>query len=331
MECSVIDDDDVLNIQIDANEEILENDDNSFLDQDFDNIGDFNDTNDANELLKDIVLDNTQNESINKLAKKETIDDTLVRIRKELEQVNIKINDDSDGDFKNKYGDEYKCLAKLYNNQLKMIYSQFSQLNEEEKNEDRRSDKNNCEEPNTQLKLPNIEINYINLQKVTRLEAKLSQLETIVGVNYNNGNGNNFVDNKDFLSVTNQINQLYRQIILLKQTTSNKDAYESENLSKKKLKDILPQEVNTSNDDIEKFKNISKNDDLVELCKYLPLLPHITMRVRKLSSINNIINDEIKQINDLNRTIKQLEIQQKQWLNILNKIEKHIDKQIEEQ
>lgn len=317
MEYCEIDDDDVVAIQITAEEEVLGNDVSDATQQAVD---DLDNLMGSTNMQEDFVLDSV---STHPAVNEESLDDRLIRIRKELEEISLEIGN-------NEYHDKYKSVATLFNKQLELNYNKLSQMtaNIDANNIAKKTEAANSSSNPT--KLPAIEIDYINLQKITRLEAKLSQLEAIVGVDYTNPLSDKMSNVENFSSVTSQINQIYRQLILLQKVQSSTNISDNvESLFKKENEPLHDEQSDKRGDgDIDDTaRENTRNDNLLELIKYLPLLPHITMRMKELSSINSLITNEVKQVNEINQNIKQLKIQQNEWLKILNKIDKKISNQ----
>lgn len=216
---------------------------------------------------------------------------TLNRIEKEL--LSLKLNQNK------KHNEEYSKVQALYKRVSKAY----------ESGKDSQSVTSSSDDEITHHH-DSIDVNFLDIQRMTQLEQKVASLEEAIGFNTQEDISNDAQNDKNKGSIVMRINTLYRHLKLIKNIVDDNN----KSTSPDNLKMIA-----TSQDKeltVQSFKHLST---------YSPYINHIITRLENYSSVYGDVLDNNSRVRQWDDKIDTLIRQQDKWLELLDKLDTKLD------
>ncbi|SCU86500.1 LAFA_0E01156g1_1 [Lachancea sp. 'fantastica'] len=166
--------------------------------------------------------------------------------------------------------------------------------------------------------LPNLSIDFENGQRVMHLEARMDRLEQFIGMGNERGGK----------SLTTMLNEVYRDIGLLKQNPSHltafktklssiSDEYEQKLVARKASGDPALQKHILETLEPPDLKTKGIYDSYAVLRKYKDALPHLVSRMKTLNSLHIEIGDAVGTVKTIDKSLNWVSDQTSKWQQML--------------
>lgn len=207
--------------------------------------------------------------------------------------------------------DKSESLSKRYT-QVKTLYKKIHDAYHNINNNSSSSciesdDMKDCIDTTTGIKLNSDLLDYVSMQRLTKLEQRLSVLEESIGFDSYSDNESN---NDTTLNIVARINRLYAHLGFIKNQLDKEGGNINVNINIQDIKD-----KNTTNT-IKSFDKINK---------YSSYMDHIITRLENYSSIYDDMIENNVRLQQWDNKIEILVEQQKKWIELLDKIDKKLE------
>lgn len=281
-------------------------------------VSELTDYNDSRAVFETTILENKDSDFSGRVDRydmacykgrvvRESLPQRLARIRKELEEI--------------KTMDPKNETVESDVQQLIELHAKMSERRKLELGKIRYA--LNAQKDDEIVNLPNIDLDYGPTGKFIELEQRISHLERYLGANTNE-----HVQK----SATSMINDLYRQLNLLKSSKEILPEFE------KRLKEVNENYENSIigrriNKDVELQKKVSSEMKTAQskieeiynsygvLKKYTNVLPHVVTRLKTMNSIHLEVGDGIKVTQGIDESITNLQDSASKWKQLLQEVE----------